>query len=122
MEPVTDTAGAALLGLKPLTILGAALGGFISLSVFDGQTKKVRWMAAIGGTGLAIFCAEPITAWAGVPPKVETMIAVFVAIFGMSLVTATAKAIKEIKLIDVFWGILEKMGVRRPPPPPGGTP
>lgn len=119
-DPVTDAAAGALLGLKPLTILGAAVGGFISLNVFDDQPVKVRWTAAVGGTGLSALIAEPLTLWAGVPPKVEIVFAVFIAIFGMSLVTAIAKGIKDIKVVDVFWGILGKLGVNRPPPPPPG--
>lgn len=120
MDPVTDAGAAALLGLKPLTILGSAVGGFISLTVFDGQTTTVRWTAAVGGASLAMLVAEPLTVWAGVPPKVETLIAIFVAIFGMSIVTATARALREIKFVDVFWAVLGKFGINKPAPPPGG--
>ncbi len=116
MEPVTDaTAAGALLGIKPLTVLGAAVGGVISLSFFDGQSRRVRWMAALGGVALAALLAEPLTLWAGVPPKVETVLSVGIAMFGMSIVTAFAKALQSVVWVDVFWAVLTKFGINKPP-------
>ena len=118
MEPITDTAGAALLGLKPLTIIGAAVGSFVSLTFFDGQTRAAKWIGVFGGCAIAMLCAEPITEVMNLNPKMETPVALFLAMFGISLMTALAKALKEIKLVDLIWAVLAKFGVNRPPPPP----
>lgn len=116
MDPVTDaTAAGALLGIKPLTVLGAAVGGVISLSFFDGQSRRVKWMAALGGVALAALLAEPLTLGAGLSPKVETAVSVFIAMFGMSIVTALAKALQHINWVDVFWAVLAKFGFNKPP-------
>lgn len=109
-DPVTDTA--LLLGLKPLSILGAAAGSLISLSFFDGQSMRVKWTGVAGGCSLSMLVGEPIAALLGIPPKAEILIVVLVALFGMSIVTAIAR---EIKWADVFWAILGKFGVNRPP-------
>lgn len=100
----------AAAGLKLTTVIGGAVGSFISLNFFEGVPVVKRWSIFVSGTLLASFLAGPLLKFLELRPEIEVGIAVLLGLFGMSL----AAQLMKIEWIVVFWAILAKFGIKKP--------
>ncbi len=101
-----------MIGVKLANVLAAAAGSFVSLNFFKDLTKTQRLFTFFGGLGVGAWGTEAICALAKLPIKAEAGIAIVLGLFSMSIVEQLIK----LEWKDIFWGILEKFGVKRPQP------
>jgi len=86
----------AVLGLKVQVVFAGAVGALISLRFFDGLATSERWFTFVSGWALASYLAGPLTAFFELTHStMETGISMLVGLFGMSLVAAVIKTIRE---------------------------
>lgn len=111
------------LGIKLGVLIAATIGGFLSLSFFegapqaDGSVKPIstfqKWsVVGIGGT-LGTYCSGPIIEIAQISTKsdrFEMALGLVLGLFGMSLTAAIIKTIREINLVEIIKGWLPKRG------------
>lgn len=97
---------AAALGLKVKTVVAGAVGSFVSLRFFDGLSTTEKWSTFFGGWALAAYASEPLTAFLELGVKVEVGLALLVGLFGMSIVAAAIKVIRETKWSEIVKGRL----------------
>lgn len=84
------------MGLKLQVIVAGAVGSFISLRFFDGLGTGERWATFFGGLGLAAYLTESIFVFFELTSiKIESGLALLIGLFGMSLVAAVIKTIRE---------------------------
>lgn len=80
-------------GIKLKVIVAGAFGAFISLRFFEGLRWWERWTTFIGGVGIAHYWAEGLAYFLQL--KFEAGLAVLLGIFGMAVISAFMKMIKE---------------------------
>lgn len=105
MEPIS-TGIIETLGLKAASIVAGAVGAFVSLRFFEGLNLWEKWSTFLGGWALASFLAQPLVLFLEVPSKVESGISLLVGLFGMSLVAAIIRVIRDTK----WSSIIQKRG------------
>lgn len=94
----------AEIGFAPKfwTVAAGAVGAFISLSFFDGLRRWERWTTFIGGWGLAVFLAQPLTVFFELQPIMEQGISLVVGLFGMSLAAAVIKLLRNTNWSEII--------------------
>ena len=86
----------AALGIKLKVVFFGALGALISLKFFDNLSTWERWVTFGGGLGLATGLTESVFAWLELTNmKLEAGLAVVIGLFGMSIVSALIKTVRE---------------------------
>lgn len=95
------------LGLKLQVVVAGAIGAFISLRFFDGLGTRDRWLTFVGGWALASYLTGLAHEYFELKTvSAETGIALLVGLFGMSVVAALIKVIRETDWI----GIVKRRG------------
>ena len=101
MEPV-ESGIVTVLGVKLTTALFGALGAFISLRFFDGLKVPERWGTFLGGWGLAVGLAGPLTVFFELKPIMEQGLSLAIGLFGMSITAAIIKLIRDTKWSEII--------------------
>ena len=84
------------LGLKLQVIVAGAVGAFISLRFFEGLSTGERWLTFMGGWGTAAYTTGILHEYLELKSIAsETGIALLIGLFGMSIVAAIIKVIRE---------------------------
>jgi hypothetical protein len=87
----------AILGLKLVNAVVAAVTSFAALKFFDGMPSKDRWMTFVGGWATAAWGAPPLREVLELKPGVEVGIVILLGLFGMAL---ASEAIKLVRTTD----------------------
>lgn len=92
----------ATLGLKLQILVAGAVGAFISLRFFEGLNTPERWFTFMGGWGLAAYTTSFLHEYLGLKSGAsETGIALLIGLFGMSIVAAIIKIIRDTNWIAI---------------------
>lgn len=94
------------LGLKVKVVIASAMGAFISLRFFDGLNWWERWTTFLGGCALGSWCTSLVINALGVSERLEAPAAIIVGVFGMAVVSAIIKVIKDTDWIGVMKSVL----------------
>ena len=100
----------AAAGIKVGTIFGAIAGGFLSLNFFDGLTPAKRWVTAISGVLLGIIFSPLFIQLLSLPTlhSIELGVAGFIGLFGMSIVSAAFKGVRELDVKGIIESWVKK--------------
>ena len=98
----------AALSVKLSTILGGAIGGFISMRFHDGLTTVQKWITFFGGWGLGAFLGLPLISALEIKPVWEVGISLMIGLFGMSLTAAIINATKVFDWAGTAQNILDR--------------
>lgn len=93
----------ATLGLKLVNVIVAAVVSFVSLRFFDELKTADKWSTFIGGWAVAVWGADPLADFFGLPEKIAIGLVILLALFGMAF---AAEVIKIIRTTE--WGLLIK--------------
>lgn len=126
MGPFTlESLGAflAALGIKFGVLLASAIGGFLSLSFFEGTPQAdgtakppssfQKWCVVGVGGALGTYGAGPIIELAQISTKtdrLEVAIGLMLGLFGMSLTAAIIKTIRDLNIAEIVKNWLPKRG------------
>lgn len=94
------------LGLTLKNLVAAAIGSFVSLRFFDGLRVLEKWSTFFGGWALGAYIGAPLTSFLELPAKVEVGMALLVGLFGMSVVAALIKTLRETQWNAILKGRL----------------
>ena len=109
MEPV-ESGIVTALGIKLVTALAGAVGAFISLTFFDGLKPLEKWTTFLGGWGMAVFLAGPLTVYFELRPIMEQGLSLAIGLFGMSITAAVIKVVRDTKWSEIIRSRLGKGG------------
>lgn len=94
----------ASMGIKAGALFTGIIGGFCSLNFFEDLTPKKRWITAASGAVIGIFGSSLISEGLHLEypnialralERIEVGMALFLALFGMSIAAAFIKAVPE---------------------------
>ena len=110
LESTSDAGFLSALGVTFKTIVGGAIGGFISLRFNEDLLWWEKWMTFLGGWGLGAWLAPPLNSYLEIAqrPSWEVGTALLIGLFGMSLAAAVIKAIKGLDLIAFIAAALQR--------------
>lgn len=98
------------LGIDPAVLFASGVGGYISLHLFEDDesetpTKRRRFMIVFGGAAIGTYCSALIMAGLDLPERnvrIASGLGLMLALFGMSLAAACAKAVRGMDLREVI--------------------
>ena len=93
----------AALGLKIKVVFASAMGAFISLRFFDGLSIWERWVTFFGGVSIGSFVSVPMAQAMQIQTEVvEQGLSLGLGLFGMSIVAAVIKVIRDTDWIGII--------------------
>ena len=99
----------AALSLKIQVIVAGAIGAFISLKFFEGLGVLEKWGTVLGGWGLASFgTGYAVEAMELKSVAAETFYALLIGLFGMSIVAAFIKVIRNTDWSEIVKGLFNR--------------
>lgn len=110
LDATPDNSILAALGVTLKTIIGGALGGFISLRFNADLTWYERWITFFGGWGLGAWLAPPLNTYLELNQRAawEAGTALLIGLFGMSFAAAVIKAIKSLDITAIITGAINR--------------
>lgn len=90
------------LGLTLKNVIAGAVGSFISLRFFEGLSTPEKWSTFFGGWALGAYIGSPLSRFLEVDVKVDSGIALLVGLFGMAVVAAIIKAIRDTRWAELI--------------------
>ena len=96
----------AAIGITLKNALAGAIGSLVSMRFFPGLTTIESWGTFGGGWALAVYLAQPVTLFFELKPAVETGISLLIGLFGMAVVAATIRTVKDTDWSGIIKGKL----------------
>lgn len=93
----------AALGLKLQVVVAGAIGAFVSLRFFEGLNTWERWTTFAGGWAMAAYLAALAHEYFELKSGgAEIGVALLIGLFGMSIVAALIKVIRDTDWTGMF--------------------
>lgn len=103
-----DSGVLALVGLKLVNCVVAAVTSFVALRFFDGLGTRDRWYTFVGGWAIAAWGAAPLCDYLELKKGVEVGMVIVLGLFGMALASEMIKLIRDTKWKELVSGWLSK--------------
>lgn len=104
------------LGIDPAVLFASGVGGYISLHLFEvdddaATTRRRRFTIVFGGAAIGTYCSALIMAGLDLPERnvrIASGLGLMLALFGMSLAAAIAKAVRGTDFREVLESWLKR--------------